>query len=617
MSGKQKQNADGKSEDEKARNPKRDGLRETAESIAIAFVLAFLFKTFQAEAYVIPTGSMAPTLYGRHKEVTCDLCGYKFEIGASSEINQQSGLLEKRIEYSGCSNCGRLNLVHNAPVFNGDRIVVNKLVSEYSRFDVVVFKNPEQGHVNYIKRLVGLPNETIRIRHGDLYAKGKDDDSFRICRKDPYVQRDIQLPVYDDNHPPKKLIDGGWPERWAPSIRDEADELRGGWRPAENSWTADRDSRQYQCAPSRELQWLRYQHFFAAQTLREKNPTDGWPTSELSAIPPQLIADYCGFNAGAGRYGDSRGYRDSNYSGGGYWVGDLTVTADVTVEGPTDGALMVMELVEGTYQFQVHIDLITGSATVHQKVADGEWTPFSKVDTPVSGGGAWEICFANVDDRVCLFVDGVAYEFPEGAYERVDPPAPTESDLVPCGIAFRNTTAQVENLLIERDIYYRNDIRVFDEKSVVDFRVNIHPADEVQQESLLLEKLSSPSEYARFYAEESASQLSRYGKYGDYKLGPDEYLMFGDNSPMSKDSRLFDYRERPLNHIYSHRYAVRRRDLIGKALFIFWPHGIPFLKNGRGFSVRNHKGPAALDPQDYPQIRVPFYPNLTRMKKIR
>ena len=51
--------------------PTSAGIRETIESIAIAFVLAFLFRTFEAEAFVIPTGSMAPTLMGRHKDVIC------------------------------------------------------------------------------------------------------------------------------------------------------------------------------------------------------------------------------------------------------------------------------------------------------------------------------------------------------------------------------------------------------------------------------------------------------------------------------------------------------------------------------------------------------------------
>src|SRR5439155_1572925 len=51
-----------------------DNWRETIESIVVAFVLAFLFRTFEAEAFVIPTGSMAPTLYGQHRDITCEKC---------------------------------------------------------------------------------------------------------------------------------------------------------------------------------------------------------------------------------------------------------------------------------------------------------------------------------------------------------------------------------------------------------------------------------------------------------------------------------------------------------------------------------------------------------------
>src|SRR5579864_2542094 len=55
--------------------------RETIESVVVAFVLAFLFKTFEAEAFVIPTGSMAPTLYGQHRDVYCEQCGTRFAVG--------------------------------------------------------------------------------------------------------------------------------------------------------------------------------------------------------------------------------------------------------------------------------------------------------------------------------------------------------------------------------------------------------------------------------------------------------------------------------------------------------------------------------------------------------
>ncbi len=41
-------------------------VKETVESILVAFILAFVFRAFVVEAFVIPTGSMAPTLYGAH-----------------------------------------------------------------------------------------------------------------------------------------------------------------------------------------------------------------------------------------------------------------------------------------------------------------------------------------------------------------------------------------------------------------------------------------------------------------------------------------------------------------------------------------------------------------------
>ena len=54
----------------------------------IAFVLAFLFRDFEAEAFVIPTGSMAPTLMGVHKDLACKKCGIPYRISASEEQDE-------------------------------------------------------------------------------------------------------------------------------------------------------------------------------------------------------------------------------------------------------------------------------------------------------------------------------------------------------------------------------------------------------------------------------------------------------------------------------------------------------------------------------------------------
>ena len=75
--------------------------RETIESLIIAFTLALLFRAFEAEAFVIPTGSMAPTLMGRHKDLDCSECGFNFQAGASREEDDQSQTLRTEL--------GRLN----------------------------------------------------------------------------------------------------------------------------------------------------------------------------------------------------------------------------------------------------------------------------------------------------------------------------------------------------------------------------------------------------------------------------------------------------------------------------------------------------------------------------
>ncbi len=67
--------------------------------------------------------------------------------------------------------------------YDGDRILVAKFPYEFAdpkRWDVVVFKYPGNAVQNYIKRLVGLPGETIRIRDGDLWIHEPDQPADRV-----------------------------------------------------------------------------------------------------------------------------------------------------------------------------------------------------------------------------------------------------------------------------------------------------------------------------------------------------------------------------------------------------------------------------------------------------
>lgn len=605
----------GKKAKAKAKPKRNEGARETFESIAIAFALAFVFKTFQAEAYVIPTGSMAPTLYGRHKEIACEGCGYEFAFGASLELNQASGQLVRRITEIDCPNCGKNNDAKDAPVYTGDRIVVNKQVSEFRRFDVVVFKNPEEGHVNYIKRLVGLPGETIRIRKGDLWAKSSADDEWQIQRKqDPEVQKEIQIPVYDDNFPPTALLKQGWPERWVPALPSVDDESVGGWTESENAWKSDRANRIYSASAdtSPDWQWLTYRHFQPNQ--------EAWRSIESSEleipyVAASLVTDVCAFNEN---------------SSGTFWVGDLTLNATVSIESVTDQSMIRFQLVEGLSTYNATVSLASGEVVLSSaetgnpeseeiQIASGSVAPFSADE--------YEFAFANVDDRLCVWVNGVLVEFDAPTeYSASDLPNPVYADLAPCQIAVRGMSASVSNLLVQRDIYYQNEFLSLDEDSLLvdtsgaSFVRNVqggHSNTEIPQEHQLQSLLSNPSAWAKLYQTKVAEVLATSSQYCEYQLADDEYLMFGDNSPASKDSRLFDYYTRPMNGVFSHRYAVREKDLIGKALFIFWPHGVPFLNDGKGIPVWYHKGPDFLDPDTYPSVRLPFYPNISRMKKIR
>ena len=68
----------------------------------------------------------------------------------------------------------------------GDRIFGNRLayvLGEPERFDIVIFKYPDDESQLFIKRIIGLPGETVEIIDGKVYIDGSDtplDDSFTL-----------------------------------------------------------------------------------------------------------------------------------------------------------------------------------------------------------------------------------------------------------------------------------------------------------------------------------------------------------------------------------------------------------------------------------------------------
>src|SRR4030042_32001 len=77
-------------------------IKETLESIVVAFILAFVFRAFIVEAFIIPTGSMAVTLYGEKLTNTCSTCGYEYALGVASPIKSDYARGSIKLH---CPNC--------------------------------------------------------------------------------------------------------------------------------------------------------------------------------------------------------------------------------------------------------------------------------------------------------------------------------------------------------------------------------------------------------------------------------------------------------------------------------------------------------------------------------
>lgn len=236
----------------KASNTEQElsSIRDTVESIWIAIVLAFVLRAFMIEAFVIPTGSMAPRLMGEHWDLTCPSCGYDYAFGYSppATMQKQSPNRGEKINPVGnrCPNCGNTDSIKEY-VNGGDRVLVLKYLYQFhppEPWDVVVFKNPQNNRENYIKRLIGLPGETIEIVHGDIYYKASDEAPWQIRRKPQGAQEAMWQIVFDNDYRPSEESSApkwdGVVERWDRRQGGRVFVLRGGGHDAQLKLIADR-----------------------------------------------------------------------------------------------------------------------------------------------------------------------------------------------------------------------------------------------------------------------------------------------------------------------------------------------------------------------------------------
>ncbi|WP_282601981.1 signal peptidase I [Paracoccus sp. PARArs4] len=125
---------------ESAAPKKKDGIWETIKTIFWALVIAGIFRTLFFQPFWIPSGSMKDTLL----------------IGDFLFVNKMAyGYSQHSCPFSACPISGRI------------------LGSDPERGDVVVFRHPVR-NVDFIKRVIGLPGDTVQMRGGRLFLNGEE-----------------------------------------------------------------------------------------------------------------------------------------------------------------------------------------------------------------------------------------------------------------------------------------------------------------------------------------------------------------------------------------------------------------------------------------------------------
>ena len=550
--------------------------RETFETIAIALILVFLFKAFIFELYCIPTGSMASTLMGRHKDVHCEVCGFPFQLSASQESNDgQANPSPKdqlpRVIGGTCPQCqytmyvGEDNLANQTYMsFNGDRIVVNKSLFSFrepSRWRVTVFRYPAKPQTNYIKRLIGLENETVMLRNGQVFTQKEGEEHWEIQRKPLRVLLALLLPVDDNDYVIPAIHELGWKTRWYSE---------------DPNWQRSADYKSFTgTADEQKRTWLNFR-YITATTLDWLQLIQGQLPEQNPTGTPQLITDTLAYNTQLTRF-SSRPHREvytigtaphgevqmcpKNPDGIGLnWVGDLAVRCTLRVE-ETAGGVVSFRLVKGGIHFQC--DLAAGNATF--SIPDvPEFKPFT-IKIPISIGRDHDVMFCNIDEEMRLIMDGKEMDLQgQGRYDSLcldggplcRDRSPTELDLEPAAIGVWGATVHVKNLKVLRNMYYIS-------------------CDEATRDHLKCDLIHSPFHYGYPSEEESIKRLlstpelwKHFGqtRKTEFKLGKGQFLMCGDNSAQSKDSRLWTEDNIP--------HYVEQKHLIGEAIYVFWPHGL-------------------------------------------
>ncbi len=569
-----------------------EGVRDTLESIVVAFILAFVFRAFVVEAFVIPTGSMAASLYGEHNTHTCTDCGYEYAFGRSRDDRQR--LMAPSDPLSTCPNCGfhyRVSDSERANVEAGDRILVLKWPFDIGgkylgprRWEPTVFKDPADGKTNFIKRLVGCPGEVLELIDGDVYTAPLADlqrtepalvANLREIRRHNYRRMELQQGEDHLGGVDSKIL------RERAAINQELASLQEKVIPVLNKHlriqrktpdlTRAQRSLWFVVFDQDYLPWQRAAGVGWKPVLPPGAPS-AWDTSQrtvrflgadrsleavrLAGRPPH---DCYAYNFD----GDRPRGRPAEF------VADRRLRCLFTPLAG-DGRFQ-MRLTKYNDEFVAELSPNEGKATLTMvtRLPDGKTrsTPIGTRALPLPYGKPVAVALTNVDYRVSLTIDDReilatnddVYR-PDIAFLRTRPspdsgtPAAQQAEPV-AELAAERLDLELRHLVLERDVYYTNPSLTEPFSQAFPNRRNPFCLDTDRSG-----RGGSPG-----WATEGNPILLEKG----------EYFMLGDNSPASKDSRLWwEVGPHLANRGPSYQVGTVPEDqLIGRAFFVYWPSG--------------------------------------------
>lgn len=384
----------------------------------VIFLSVFLvIRTVIVEPFGVPTGSMAPTFIGNHREGSCPRCGNSVRVGTPSRGGPDP------FPAARCQNCGKrgidLSKMHEVP---GDRLLVDKNVFSARsprRWEIAVFRCPVDLTIPYVKRVVGLPGESLQIIGGDVWINGI------LARKTLAEVRESSSVVYDFDHAPAT----GWGPRWL--VEPVADNPK---LPQDPSFTPVHKAESDILRPS---------------GIHLSANTEGQPALgltyrhwDLDQEVERPITDWLSYN---GRPADR-----------GEPVHDFLLSFELVVN--SGSGLFACRLADGADTVMVELPIGTASPRAGVRmVRDGSDPPQQGEPLALNPGQSYFVEFALVDRRASLAINGTEVVPPLDLH--AEPARLERRGLVtrPMQLGVRGASVTISHLKLARDAHYRTD----------------------------------------------------------------------------------------------------------------------------------------------------------------